>query len=1237
MSSPDPLIVPVDVAAMVLHDPATDLLRAQMKYLQVANMASPDPGPFSSDDVDFAKDRNNWGVYVLWTLPKGLRRQHREANGDVGVFPFVPNRWLVVRLFWPADSKTSAQAPQVASWVLHSDGISKAHGGAAYIDPTSPDTLTPTHIGIKKAVTSDSPWQEPASAPPYFLQAVAEGNPAFAAFQPFNQNVFSLFDELHSQNVGAGTASYYVLGWYSDPAADVLAGWRADDTAHNFAATLADLGWTADQAADQTARVSVFQGAAFGVPWQPDGPPPPSPKDGVNPSIAIGSTSVDAVVAFVRAAVEDAHLPPPLTPQYAADLIEAFAYNLLPVLDQPGTAGTAEAMLESEIRGHWFSGSQSGATWTIVDAAQAADTAPTPPTPAELAAEAAWLGPLNQAQSELDELTRRLLGVQRQLFALWWKQQAAQVYYNLSVTDSWPWGIGSGDEFTPAIDDLADQARTLLAQIAERQAGIPAGTPTQSLADAIAAFAAAKRLPPTRQLKQVPSARFWAAADPVAVISHTEHLMRLDPDGTTACRWPAELVTKIELTPGGGTDPFTVSAAQLASMLPPVPWTNLPAVGPALVAELFLLDPANVVQLAAAASQTLTQAQLTSAALSMSKPEVVPGHGTLAEPRAAFPWSQPWRPLYFDWQINWFAIPYLASDGSANWAFNGLDYDPAGDHPPASQEQPPIEGRTFLTPQPSFQFLSRIQQFIDDYPDSPVTAELKNIEDLVETVDGWDFLSQTLSGLGIQMAGWDPVPTATPPATALPGGGTLACLIGAQAAYPPAPLLRDPPDGPPPPPPPPPSTFEDLRAGQFTINRVAVVDAFGQTLEIVEAPLGQNQYPHTPGNAVFAPLIADGLAPTQPLQPKYPERFVQLPPRVLQPARLNLDFPGDTTGNPVLGWLLPNHPDSSVAVYGPDGTAYGALRLGVDASNKPDTAWDAAPGSPWPTLPAPSPGLGDLENMLANLHSLGAGALRDFLQAVDESLWTVDPLGGRADTFLSVLIGRPLAVARAALSLELQAEPWRDMAWPYTFTNPPPLLVGYQFPVRLGDLGYRQDGLIGYFKDGFGQFNCIHLPQRRPGEPPLSGYLHPIAQGNYVEAGFGPAGRGPAVPLTLIMDPRAGVHAQCALVPVVEARLPAQWVDDALAGLAVTFRAGPVLAGQQAMSHPSPAALILPKFAEERGVLTWVERDGGGWTERAIVPGDDAARLPPVKPTLREGLLKLSGGVNRARGTGPPR
>lgn len=1219
MSDQGPLVVPVEVSAFVLNSPAMNILRAGMNYDALNTLQDPAPGAFANAEGNFSSDPKNQGVYVLWTLPRGLRRQQD------GAFPPVPNRWLVVRSYRPR--ATPDAAPVTTCWVVQSDFKDPQKGCSAYIDPTVTSQITPTLIGTHVAITANAPWQEPAEPPAFVLRAVAEANPAFASAQQFNQDVFSFYDNLQTQGVAAGTLSYYVVGWYSVSANDVLANWVAGQTGNDFADALGKLGWAVDTSAAQTARSSIYQGSACGAIWTPGGSPPPSPKDNVQPDVAIGNTSIDAFAAFARAAFEQATDPPGgLTPQQAADLINAFEYNLLPMFGQPGS----EAMFEAQARTQWFGSEQSGTIWVITNAEQAPDQPPPAIDPAELAKEAQWLAALNTAQASYDATNSELIDAQRTLFALWWKYQAAQIYAYQSGTGSFPWNT-SDAQFTQAITDATTQVQQLQASLAALAPQIPLESGTTTLAEAVAAFAKANGLPDTRVLKPQATARFWLQNDPVMVLSDTAGMIPLDPNAPLACRWPGALVQALQLSADGGSTHFNCTAAQLAGSLPAVPFANLPAQAQPLFAELFLLDPANAPQIAAAAGQTLSDTQLAAVATSMAPPVVPAGDGTAPALLAGWPWQQPWLPLYLDWEVEWYPVPFEAAADDPNWTFDGLDYDLVTSKTFAPPGQL-IDGRTVLTPKPAFEFKARVDQFIRDYPDNPLTAVLQGMENLIETVDGWGFLSQSLGGLNSQLAGWNPIAVPQPSNPAFSNNNSdMGSLIGDQVDIPPNPQLAKRPRNPTPPS----STFEGLRGGQLIVNRVTIVDAFGQTLEVVEAPVPPDQFARTFGNQVFHPLKADGLTPSTPLSPTEPLRFVQLPPRLLQMARVNLDFTAQTNGSAIIGWLLPDHLDSGISAYGPDGTAYGTLRLGADAKGDPVVAWDPAPHSPWQTLPAPTAQLPDFQNVLATLQSLGAGALGDFLQSIDESLWTVDPLGGRADGFLSLLIGRPLAVVAATLSLELQRDPLRDTAWPYTFAEPDPLFLGYEFPVRLGDLGYRQDGLLGYFAGGdFAHFDCIQLPTRAPQDPPLTDYLRAIAPGNYINLGFAESGPGTPEKLVMLMDPRAGVHVQCGILPVKEATLPSAWVDDALAAMVATFRTGPALVSQQplvpAAAGDPDTALLLPRFAEQRGALTWLEADGkGGWTEMALAPVDGAARLPNTAPTLREGLLKLSGGVDQ--------
>jgi hypothetical protein len=736
-------------------------------------------------------------------------------------------------------------------------------------------------------------------------------------------------------------------------------------------------------------------------------------------------------------------------------------------------------------------------------------------------------------------------------------------------------------------------------------------------------FAATRNLPATRTLKAISQPRFWSAADPVMVISNTSpaHLLRLDPMGTLACRWPSEIVSVLNVTTGSGGPAFTVHADHMAKYQPTVNWTNLPGVSQKLFAEFFLLDPMNAPLAASAENRNLTDRQSAALVSSIAAPN--PAKGVVPAKLPAYPWSQPWQPIYVDWELAWYPIPFQDANGGANWVFNGTDYDlVAGLTPPAVGS---LSGRCVLTPKPSFEFQSRVNQYINDYPNGPATQQLQEIQNLVETVDAWDFLSQALGGLKTQLSSWSPTPTVTLPtapytnAAKVVGNRSLADLIGDQGQYPPGPQLYSSggqaniPK----------STFEGMRGGQFSFSRLTIIDAFGQTLEIVTSETAEQT----------SVIVGDGLQVTQPVVSMNTAGLAQVPPRLLQPARLNFQFSPQVNGNPILGWVLPNHIDGGLTVYGADGTLYGELSPAVDATNKSFVYWWVAPDSPYSTLAALQATQAGLGGMLSQLQSAGAGALVDFLRAVDETLWSVDPLGDRGDAFLSVMLGRPVAVVAATIAFELQAGAWCDPAWPYTFAPPDPLFLSYQFPVQLGNLASLRDGLLGYYVDGnYQTFNAVHVPQPGTNSPPLSGYLSQIGPNNWLKLRFAASGPGPAHKLILLMDPRAAVHAQCGILPTKDISLLPQWVDDALAAMKVTFRTGPALAEMRQLIPQGQTvpvnSLLTTCPAEKKGVWLWRQLQAdGSWPGTALASVDGNAVFPDSPPILRDGVLQLGGGL----------
>src|ERR1044071_6620725 len=171
MSDPGPLIVPIEVQAMVLNSPNVNFTRATMSYDSLDNFQSPSPGPFQKGDVDFAKHAQggiyvNHGIYLRWVLPNALRHGTTNDKNDIA-FPPVPDRWLVARLYRPAGSKA---APELKAWVVESNYAPK--GTSAFLDSTAKRM----HIGRKVELSPGAPWKEPGGATGVLLRAVADGN-----------------------------------------------------------------------------------------------------------------------------------------------------------------------------------------------------------------------------------------------------------------------------------------------------------------------------------------------------------------------------------------------------------------------------------------------------------------------------------------------------------------------------------------------------------------------------------------------------------------------------------------------------------------------------------------------------------------------------------------------------------------------------------------------------------------------------------------------------------------------------------------------------------------------------------------------------------------------------------------------------------------------------------------------------------------------------------------------------
>jgi hypothetical protein len=273
--------------------------------------------------------------------------------------------------------------------------------------------------------------------------------------------------------------------------------------------------------------------------------------------------------------------------------------------------------------------------------------------------------------------------------------------------------------------------------------------------------------------------------------------------------------------------------------------------------------------------------------------------------------------------------------------------------------------------------------------------------------------------------------------------------------------------------------FHPIRTGLLRIRELRVVDTFGrvQNLALKDHKVMATEIMTTPANP----------------------HLVFLPPRLVQPARLNFrwlaaDGRDPSSGDepemnahpettPVCGWFLPNNLDNSLMVYDNTGQALGSI-------SAPERKWIPAPGTS--ILPNEDWNL-HLRTLVTHLLHVpdpkdeGPAFLEDFLSGIEGALERIDPENFAQHEALALLMGRPIAVVRAVVNLELRGQPainqdWnvfrtdieRDLKRELTLADgsasqpaerETDAVERVRFPIRLGDDRQLNDGLVGYWKE----------------------------------------------------------------------------------------------------------------------------------------------------------------------------
>ena len=565
------------------------------------------------------------------------------------------------------------------------------------------------------------------------------------------------------------------------------------------------------------------------------------------------------------------------------------------------------------------------------------------------------------------------------------------------------------------------------------------------------------------------------------------------------------------------------------------------------------------------------------------------GNGRLPSPHGLRSWEQPWTPIHLDWQVS--ITPSI--DGLAAWELDGAVFKPCeGERIFDDESAILLEGRSLLTAGAAKTMHKALQAALLQEQNSDYIA---------------DDIESSLSELTTQMGMVNLIGSSL--------GGFHDMLLGKVEEY----LMDDE------------SVASHdvllwIREGQLTVHQLRIVDSFGRYLDTTEIPSRED-------DTILGTEGVFTLANKS--------NSLLIPPRINAPARFTFRFlDGNQNGlveaderygtSGICGWCMPDHLDGSLEFFDKGGHNLGQLREEKSMlSSHSNVIWEGVPGQDGSYgEPLVSGKINNhLYNMINGIRSWNEfdqtedadeSSLSALIRAVDVNGWGVDPFGRTGSDHIAVLLGKPLAIVRAKIMFEVK--PDSDMIQSAKYDD----FCRIPFPALIGNVREKTDGVMGFFIND--DYQHLHLPDPESKELAFADGIQgakeskPITHPYVFDEHALYVRVGQTVVLTLLVDPRGGIHASTGILPQKRLDLIQEEVKPALDTMAVTFKIGPVLV--------DPSEVKMPHPNEIKGNWNWLHRASPVmWQEQPITPANDRAHFSGQNIEAHEGWLKFSGGV----------
>ncbi|RYC86257.1 hypothetical protein BFJ63_vAg10899 [Fusarium oxysporum f. sp. narcissi] len=1070
--------------------------------------------------------RNRHGVYIHWILPqvyrtgvtsadsvsKQTRNDARLKHGlqvlpdgkaaEVTTPEFIqpPTRWLVVRKL---DMSSIDQKDEVEkhfreyqAWVIESDYLWALDD--IPLDYDLEVDVTPFVMGAEGSKvnveqqaevfigrkTRLEDWKPKKEDKHIDITLLRSNNELFADFQLHNSNVFSMLDNFdyigddgETYYLENAKASYYLFGWHSDSKNDPL--WDKHDYTHaerleSLFMTLQDTDIPETKAwleSSEPARLCCH-GAMYDVTWDHGNKPAKVPADDYSarikdqrlPVLSVGTTPLEALTTYCNAHKSK---DPGLIGRIEADIIAIEA--LLHTRDD-GVEGQREA---ADTVYNWnFSRSKAGTHFEL----GSKDTSGKPTIPNSETITA--LREVNEYQQLLDACERMVKQRRWDMFSRWWKYVS-----DVSNQDR----EKRSDEDVRAAERLATRIYQLEMQIEDLRGKVEGKLKKEELSDT----------------KQGAQPFFYRGRDPTLLVGGIESGWPDDFSENVAVRLPVQTVSNIDVPP---------FLADLLTLIPRI-FTDEMSVRAAesLLKEFYSLQPG----LDLYPEDRLPHGQVYPQFHEPSPPE-----GTTS--RDEWGDTQPWFPLFVEWEVEYFHIPFEkwtldetithvskppqmrygidVSDGKPLW--KKLENDKPHD-------VRVLSGRVLILPQPSFSLRAKVRQLFSETPPSILDEYIKgkeNRDQLLKDIEKLPFLSCPLTGFTEGLVTMHQGTHIKPENKTVTSQGEnvsvfdaaefrnagltkdkLAKIMGNSALTPFASSVNfiDERHCP----------FKPVEHGQMRFRKLNIIDKFGQAI------LAVDPQPRVGGPPPLYPCISNFYEPQHmTINGKIVPNtvleshnglceFIQLPPQINQDARLNANFvipttddnrPGDKSywrptmewEMPIWGWILTNYADYGIQLFLADGTFYGEVRIGGA-----DGSMDSPKWSPFEPPKDYNPQeTARLDALIARLtRPNDTKYIQGFWTMLTTAIDSLPPAPSAYAQFLGSVVGKPFALVNMGWSVELSGPSLAIQSTSAKKTEPERLLINpdpknedqsYIFQVKLGDKERAFDGLVGYF-EGF--------------------------------------------------------------------------------------------------------------------------------------------------------------------------